>query len=207
MQNVLVLVRHGQSEWNSQNLFTGWKNPALTDKGVAQAREAGRLIKAEGLSFDVAYTSLLGRAQHTLQLILEELGQSDIEIIKDIAVNERDYGELAGLNKDEARAKFGDDKVHTWRRSYDVSPPGGESLKDTAERVLPHFEAEILPKLKEGKNVLIAGHGNALRALSMRLEGMTPEQITKYSIKNGVPLIYEFDGVENFHDRRDLVAA
>lgn len=207
MKHVLVLVRHGQSEWNKKNLFTGWKDPGLTRKGVDQAREAGRLLKSEDIHFDIAYTSLLTRAQHTLQLVLEELGQQDVEIIKNIAVNERDYGELSGLNKDDAKAKWGDEKVHLWRRSFDVPPPGGESLKDTAERVIPHFEAEILPLLRSGKNVIISGHGNALRALSMCLENMTPDQVIKYSIANGVPIIYRFDDQGNVLAKRELVPA
>ena len=135
-ERILVLVRHGQSEWNLKNLFTGWRDPDLTEQGVAEARAAGRKLKAQGLRFDVGFTSALVRAQHSLDLMLEELGQADLPVFKDQALNERDYGDLVGLNKDDVRAKWGAEQVHIWRRSYDVAPPGGESLKDTAARVL-----------------------------------------------------------------------
>lgn len=206
MDNLLVLVRHGQSEWNQKNLFTGWKDVMLTERGIAQAREAGQMLLGEDIKFDLAYTSVLVRAQHTLELILDELGQANVKTIKHKALNERDYGELSGLNKDEARRKWGDDKVYSWRRSYDIAPPGGESLKDTAARVLPYYQSEILPNMRAGKNIIISGHGNALRALIMRLEGLTSEQITMLSIKNGIPLIYRINEDGTAADKRDLAA-
>jgi 2,3-bisphosphoglycerate-dependent phosphoglycerate mutase len=191
--NVLVLVRHGESEWNKLNLFTGWKDPDLTEKGVAEAKAGGALLKSKGFKFDIAFTSALKRAQRTLQLILGEIGQPGLATVKDQALNERDYGDLSGLNKDEARAKWGEKQVHIWRRSFDVPPPGGESLKDTAARVLPYFEAKILPELKAGKTVLVAAHGNSLRALIMQLEGLSGEEIVARELATGVPIIYRFD--------------
>jgi 2,3-bisphosphoglycerate-dependent phosphoglycerate mutase len=206
MDNVLVLVRHGESEWNKLNLFTGWKNPDLSELGVAEARSAGRLLKARGYRFDIAFTSDLLRAQHTLDLMLEELGQVGLKTLRSQRLNERDYGDLSGLNKDEARAKWGEKQVHTWRRSYDVAPPGGESLKDTADRVLPYYEAEIWPEVKAGRNVLVAAHGNSLRALIMRLEGLTGEQIVARELATGVPLVYRLNADGTMLDRNDLVA-
>src|SRR5271169_4972657 len=182
---LLVLVRHGQSEWNLKNLFTGWKDPDLTGKGVAQAREAGRRLQAQGLSFDIAFTSVLKRAQHTLDLTLAELGQTGISVHKHLALNERDYGDLSGLNKDDARKKWGEEQVHIWRRSYDVAPPGGESLRDTAARVLPYYIQEILPPVLGGKRVLVAAHGNSLRALVMVLDRLTPETIPTMELATG----------------------
>jgi 2,3-bisphosphoglycerate-dependent phosphoglycerate mutase len=193
MQRVLVLVRHGQSEWNLKNLFTGWADPDLTEKGVAEATAAGKNLKARGFQFDIAFTSVLSRAQRTLTLMLDELGQQDLETIRDQALNERDYGDLVGLNKDDARKKWGDEQVHIWRRSYDTPPPGGESLKDTAERVLPYFRANILPRVTAGERVIVAAHGNSLRALVMELDKLTPEQILKTEIATGVPIIYELN--------------
>ncbi len=193
MERLLVLVRHGQSEWNLKNLFTGWKDPGLTEKGEQEALTAGRQLKALGIRFDIAYTSALIRAQLTCSMILDELGQSDLETIRDQALNERNYGDLAGLNKDDARAKWGDEQVHIWRRSFDTPPPGGESLKDTAERVLPYFETNIWPRVMAGEKVLVAAHGNSLRALVMSLEKMSGEEIVKQEIATGVPLIYRFD--------------
>ena len=192
MERLLVLVRHGQSEWNLKNLFTGWADPGLTDKGIEEAHRAGRQLKEKGLQFDIAFTSALQRAQHTLTLMLEELGQQDLETIRDQALNERDYGDLVGLNKDDAREKWGKEQVHIWRRSYDTPPPGGESLKDTAERVLPYYEAEILPRVMAGEKVLVSAHGNSLRALVMVLEGLSPEEIVGKEIWTGVPRIYRF---------------
>src|SRR5262249_53389469 len=167
---LLVLVRHGQSEWNLKNLFTGWKDPDLTEQGIAEAKDAGRKLKAQGLTFDVAFTSVLKRAQHTLDLILTEIGQTGLPTKKNLALNERDYGDLAGLNKDDARKKWGEEQVHIWRRSYDVAPPGGESLKDTAARVLPYYIQDILPRVLRGERVLVSAHGNSLRALVMVLD-------------------------------------
>jgi 2,3-bisphosphoglycerate-dependent phosphoglycerate mutase len=190
MDRVLVLVRHGQSEWNLKNLFTGWKDPGLTEKGVAEAKTAGERLKRKGLKFDIAYTSVLSRAQKTLDLMLSELGQTGLETIKDQALNERDYGDLTGLNKDEARKKWGEEQVHIWRRSYDVPPPGGESLKDTLARALPYYMVHIQPDVLAGKSVLVSAHGNSLRALIMVLEGLTPEQILKRELETGVPIVY-----------------
>jgi 2,3-bisphosphoglycerate-dependent phosphoglycerate mutase len=191
MTGTLILVRHGQSEWNLQNLFTGWRNPNLTEKGIEEARATGKALLAKGIVPDLYYTSALRRAQHTLDLMLDEMGIANVTIIRHTALNERDYGDLAGLNKDDARAKWGEEQVLVWRRSFDVPPPGGESLKDTAARTLPYYEAEILPKLKEGKTVLIAAHGNSLRALVMAIEGLTPDEILKREIATGEPTVYK----------------
>ena len=190
-KSILVLVRHGQSEWNKKNLFTGWKDPDLTEQGIKEATEAGKHLNSLGLNFDVMYTSDLIRAQETGKIILEEMNQESIAIVKSQKLNERNYGDLAGLNKDDAREKWGEDQVHIWRRSFDVPPPGGESLKNTAERVLPYFRSEILPKIEEGSNVLIAAHGNSLRALVMELEKISPDKIVGLEIATGDPLIYE----------------
>ncbi len=190
MERLLVLARHGQSEWNLKNLFTGWKDPGLTELGVEEARAAGRRLKAKGVQFDVAFTSDLTRAQRTCALILEELGQSDLPTHADAALNERDYGDLSGLNKDDARARWGEEQVHVWRRSYDVPPPGGESLKDTVARVLPYTMREILPRVMRGERVLVAAHGNSLRALVMVLDGLTTETIPGLELHTGVPLVY-----------------
>ena len=205
LANLLVLVRHGQSEWNEKNLFTGWRDPGLTEQGKAEAKEAGEAMKAAGLSFDVAYTSDLSRAQETNRIMLAELGQSDIEIVKDQALNERDYGDLSGLNKDDAREKWGEEQVHIWRRSYDVPPPGGESLKMTAERVLPYFEREILPRVLKGERVLIAAHGNSLRALVMQLDKLTEDEIVKLNIATGAPIVYELDDKGNVLSKKMLI--
>tara|TARA_Y100000768_G_scaffold129452_1_gene96134 strand:+ start:2770 stop:3375 length:606 start_codon:yes stop_codon:yes gene_type:complete len=191
MQSNLVLVRHGQSEWNEKNLFTGWKDPNLTKKGIGEAIEAGKLLKAKNMKFDLMYTSNLTRAQETGRLILEEMNLANITIQKDQSLNERNYGDLAGLNKDEARKKWGDEQVHIWRRSFDVPPPGGESLKNTAERVLPYFHKNIMPEVKKGLDILIAAHGNSLRALVMELENISSNEIVNLEIATGVPLIYE----------------
>ena len=190
---LLVLVRHGQSEWNLLNLFTGWKDPGLTELGVEEARTAGRRLKALGLSFDVAFTSALSRAQATLELMLDEFGQPNLETLRDQALNERDYGDLSGLNKDDARARWGAEQVHIWRRSYDVQPPGGESLKDTVARALPYYVQAILPRVMRGERVLVAAHGNSLRALVMVLDGLTPETIPAMELATGIPLVYRLD--------------
>ena len=193
----LILVRHGQSEWNEKNLFTGWKDPGLTDQGVSEAKNAGKLILEQNIEFDVMYTSMLSRAQKTGDIILGILNHKEIPIIKNEALNERHYGSLAGLNKDDARKKWGDEQVHIWRRSFDMPPPDGESLKDTADRVLPYFEAEIMPKVVSGSSILIAAHGNSLRALIMKLDSISPEDIVELEIPTGAPIQYEFtpDGI------------
>jgi 2,3-bisphosphoglycerate-dependent phosphoglycerate mutase len=190
MDRILVLLRHGQSEWNHKNLFTGWKDPDLTLKGVEEAGAAGRSLKAQGFFFDRAFTSNLVRAQHTLQLVLAELGTPYIEQIRDRALNERDYGVLCGLNKDDAMRRWGDEQVELWRRSYDVRPPGGESLKDTVARVLPYYCQKILPAVLSGQRVIVAAHGNSLRALVMVLDCLTPETIPGMEIATGIPLVY-----------------
>jgi 2,3-bisphosphoglycerate-dependent phosphoglycerate mutase len=189
--NLLVLVRHGQSDWNEKNLFTGWRDPDLTEKGIEEAKAAGRALKEAGYTFDVSYTSVLTRAQHTNDLILAELGQEDLPVIRDQALNERDYGDLSGLNKDDAREKWGEEQVHIWRRSYDIPPPGGESLKDTAARVLPYFEKEILPRVLKGERVLVAAHGNSLRSLVMQLDKLNQEEVIALNIATGAPIVYE----------------
>ena len=204
MANTLVLVRHGQSEWNLKNLFTGWKDPDLTEKGVAEAHQAGKDLKALGLTFDIAYTSKLSRAQKTCQIILDELGQSDLETVQEQALNERDYGDLSGLNKDDAREKWGEEQVHIWRRSYDVPPPGGESLKDTKDRVMPYYESTILPDVLKGKTVLVAAHGNSLRALIMELENLDQDQILAREIGTGTPIIYTLDDQGKVISSQDL---
>ena len=193
MSGTLVLVRHGQSEWNLKNLFTGWENPGLTEKGVEEAHTAGRNLKAQGLVFDLAFTSVLDRAQRTLTIMLEELGQTDLPTTCDQALNERDYGDLTGLNKDDARKKWGEDQVHIWRRSFDVQPPGGESLRDTLARSLPYYMKAIQPHVLDGKTVIVAAHGNSLRALVMALEGLSPAEILKREIATGVPIIYNLN--------------
>jgi 2,3-bisphosphoglycerate-dependent phosphoglycerate mutase len=203
---LLVLVRHGQSEWNLKNLFTGWRDVGLTEKGIEEARAAGRRLKAQGLRFDVAFTSVLVRAQRSLDLMLEEMGQTGITVIKDQALNERDYGDLSGLNKDDARKKWGEEQVRVWRRSYDVAPPGGESLKDTAARVLPYYIQEMLPRVLRGDNVIVAAHGNSLRALVMVLERLSPQQIVAREIATGVPLIYRLNADSTVAEKKDLAA-
>jgi 2,3-bisphosphoglycerate-dependent phosphoglycerate mutase len=205
-ERLLVLVRHGESEWNLKNLFTGWKDPDLTERGVTEAKDAGRKLKAQGFAFDIAFTSLLIRAQHSLDLVLGELGQTGIPVRKDQALNERDYGDLAGLNKDEARKKWGDEQVLIWRRSYDVAPPGGESLKDTLARTLPYFVQEILPCVLRGERTLVAAHGNSLRALVMVLEKLSPEQILKRELATGAPLIYWLNADATVASKHDLAA-
>ena len=195
MSGTLVLVRHGQSEWNKLNLFTGWRDPDLTEQGVEEAKEAGRVLADTGIRFDIAFTSVLQRAEKTCQMILDGVGQSDLETIHDQALNERNYGDLAGLNKDDARAKWGEEQVHIWRRSYDVPPPGdeGESLRDTGARVWPYFMTDILPRVLRGENVLVAAHGNSLRALIMVLDRMNKTTILDLNLGTGVPIVYKLN--------------
>ena len=190
---LLVLLRHGESDWNLKNLFTGWRDPDLSPRGVEEAREAGRRLKAHGLVFDRAFTSALVRAQHTLALTLAEMGQSGLPEERDEALNERDYGDLCGLNKDDARKKWGEEQVHIWRRSYAVAPPGGESLRDTVARALPYYCQRILPAVLNGERVLVAAHGNSLRALVMVLDRLTPKTIPSMELATGVPLVYRLN--------------
>jgi 2,3-bisphosphoglycerate-dependent phosphoglycerate mutase len=204
---LLVLVRHGQSEWNLKNLFTGWRDVDLTEQGVQEAQKAGRALKAQGINFDIAFTSALKRAQRTLDIILDEMGQTKIPVIRNQALNERDYGDLSGLNKDDARKKWGEEQAHIWRRSFDIAPPGGESLRDTAARVLPYYIQEILPRVMRGERVLVAAHGNSLRALVMVLDRHTKESILKLNIDTGVPMIYRLNADTSVAEKRDLAAA
>jgi 2,3-bisphosphoglycerate-dependent phosphoglycerate mutase len=203
---LLVLVRHGQSDWNLKNLFTGWRDVDLTEQGIKEAHEAGAKLKGQGIVFDIAFTSALKRAQRTLDLMLAEMGQTKVPVIKDQALNERDYGDLSGLNKDEARTKWGEEQVHIWRRSYDVAPPGGESLRDTAARVLPYYIQQILPRVLRGERVLVSAHGNSLRALVMVLDKHTPESITKLNLNTGVPMIYRLNADSTVASKLDLAA-
>ncbi len=191
----LTLVRHGQSQWNLENRFTGWVDVPLTEKGIAEAARAGELLKATGVTYTKAYTSELQRAQNTLAIILETLGQTDIPVVRDVALNERHYGDLQGLDKAETAAKYGDEQVHIWRRSYDVPPPGdeGESLKDTAARTLPYFNEQIIGDLKKGETIIVAAHGNSLRSIVMDLDKLTRDQVLELNIGTGVPIVYEFD--------------
>lgn len=188
----LTLVRHGQSDWNNKNLFTGWENPDLTSKGIDEAHATGLLLKKQSKIYSYLFTSLLDRAINTANIILEELDLNGINVVRDEALNERDYGELTGLNKDDAREKWGEGQVHIWRRSFDIPPPGGESLKDTADRVIPYYENKILPLLFEDNNILVSAHGNSLRALVMHIEGLSPEEILQREIATGQPISYEF---------------
>ncbi len=206
MDRLLVLVRHGQSEWNLKNLFTGWKDVGLTEQGLAEAHAAGQSLKNAGISFDVAFTSDLTRAQHTLDIMLGEMDLKSIPIIRDQALNERDYGDLTGLNKDDARKKWGEDQVHIWRRSYDVPPPGGESLKDTVARTLPYYVSEILPRVLRGERVLVAAHGNSLRSIVMVLERHNRETILKREIATGAPIVYRLAADSTVAETLDLAA-
>lgn len=205
MTNKLVLVRHGESEWNKKNIFTGIRNPDLTDKGLIEAVWAGRVLKAEGLHFDIAFTSKLKRAQHTLDIILGEIGGAATDVIEDPALNERDYGELSGLNKDQARERWGEEQVLAWRRSFDTPPPGGESLKDTAARVQPYYLENIWPHVAAGRNVIVSAHGNSLRALIMYLEKLTPEQILDRELATAAPQVYRFTPAGDVAEHRELV--
>ena len=206
MNRLLVLVRHGQSEWNLKNLFTGWKDPGLTELGVEEARTAGRRLRERGIRFDIAFTSVLSRAQETCRLILEEIDQPNLETLRDQALNERDYGDLSGLNKDDARARWGAEQVHLWRRSYDVQPPGGESLRDTVARVLPYYVQEVLPRVTRGERVLVAAHGNSLRALVMVPDRLTPETIPSMELATGRPLVYRLKADTTVADKQVLEA-
>jgi 2,3-bisphosphoglycerate-dependent phosphoglycerate mutase len=206
MERLLVLVRHGQSEWNLKNLFTGWRDVALTDIGIAEARAAGRKLKAQGIGFDIGFTSALKRAQDSMTLTLEEMGLPDIPAFKDLALNELDYCDLSGLNKDDARKRWGEEQVHIWRRSYDVAPPGGESLRDTAARVLPYYIEEILPRVLRGERTLVTAHGNSLRALVMVLDRLGPKEIIARELATGVPLIYHLNADATVANRIDLAA-
>ena len=190
--STLVLVRHGQSQWNLENRFTGWVDVPLTVTGRAEAHRAGELLAATGLRFSKAYTSVLVRAQQTLDIILDVLGQADIPVVRDQALNERHYGDLQGKNKAETAAMYGEEQVHIWRRSYDVRPPGGESLADTAARALPYFEGRIIPDLRAGETVIVSAHGNSLRSIVMNLDKLSREQVLALEIATGVPILYEF---------------
>jgi 2,3-bisphosphoglycerate-dependent phosphoglycerate mutase len=203
---LLVLLRHGQSEWNLKNLFTGWRDIDLSPLGVEEAKEAGRRLNAHGLTFDLAFTSALIRAQHTLALALREMGQTGIPQFRDQALNERHYGDLCGLNKDDARKKWGEEQVHKWRRSYDVQPPGGESLKDTVARALPYYCQHILPAVLQGKRVLVAAHGNSLRALVMVLDQLTQETIPAIELATGVPIVYRLNADSTVASKTILTA-
>ena len=205
MTNKLVLVRHGESEWNKKNIFTGIRNPDLTDKGLIEALWAGRVLKSEGLHFDVAFTSKLKRAQHTLDIILGEIGGEIPDVIEDPALNERDYGDLSGLNKDQARERWGEEQVLEWRRSYDTPPPGGESLKDTAARVQPYYLEHIWPHVAAGKNVIVSAHGNSLRALIMYLEKLSPQQILDRELATAAPQVYRLSSTGDVEEHRELV--
>lgn len=205
-ENMLVLVRHGQSEWNRLNMFTGWKDVGLSEEGMTEAHHAGARLREEGLHFDSAFTSTLKRAHNTLDIILGELGQGKLPTIKAAALNERDYGQLVGINKEEARKRFGAEQVHIWQRSYDIAPPGGESLKDTAARVCPFFERWIVPELQEGKNVIVVAHGNSLRSLIMKLDKLTPEEVKEYSLATAAPVIYRVNADGTVAGKRALAA-
>lgn len=198
----LILLRHGQSQWNLENRFTGWIDVPLSAQGKKEAEEAGRKLKE--FRIDSAYTSVLRRAIETLNLTLKTADKNSIPITKNVALNERHYGELQGLNKEETAKKFGEEQVQLWRRSYDVAPPKGESLKDTAERTLPYFKDAICQDLRQGKNVLIAAHGNSLRSIVMEIEKLTPEEILKVEIPTGVPIVYEFDSKLNLISKKIL---
>jgi 2,3-bisphosphoglycerate-dependent phosphoglycerate mutase len=205
-ENALVLVRHGESEWNKLNRFTGWKDVGLTEEGMAEAHRAGTMLKEAGIRFDSAFTSTLKRAHNTLDIILEELGQPKLPTVKAAALNERDYGQLVGIDKDEARKRWGSEQVHLWQRSYDIAPPGGESLKDTALRVVPFYERWILPELQKGKSVIVVAHGNSLRSLIMELDRLTPDEVMQVELGTGVPLVYRFNEDGTVAEKSDLAA-
>ncbi|MDG2307334.1 MAG: 2,3-bisphosphoglycerate-dependent phosphoglycerate mutase [Candidatus Binatia bacterium] len=191
--SILVLLRHGQSQWNLENKFTGWVDVPLTEQGIEEAHRAGKLLKESGIAFARCFTSELERAQETLRIALEEMGLPDLPVTREQALNERHYGDLQGLDKAETAKKYGDEQVHIWRRSYDVAPPNGESLKHTAARTLPYFSLQIRTCLDAGENVLVAAHGNSLRSIVMELEKLTREQVLELNIATGVPLVYDLD--------------
>lgn len=199
----LVLVRHGQSQWNLENKFTGWVDVDLTPQGEQEAKNAGQKLKA--IKFDKAYTSVPKRANRTLDFILNEINQTTIPIVKDKALNERHYGDLQGLDKAATAKKYGDEQVHIWRRSYDVPPPNGESLKDTADRTLPYFNQKIMPDVKTGKNIIVAAHGNSLRSIVMELDQLSKEEVLKLNIGTGVPIVYEIDAKGKITEKKELV--
>jgi 2,3-bisphosphoglycerate-dependent phosphoglycerate mutase len=206
MENVLVLVRHGESEWNKLNRFTGWKDVDLTEEGIAEAHRAGIMLKEAGYQFDMAFSSTLKRAMNSLKIIVGELQQPDLPTVRDAALNERDYGDLMGINKEDARKRWGDQQVHLWQRSYEIAPPGGESLRDTEARVYPFYEKQIAPELQAGKCVLVVAHGNSLRSLIMRLDRLTPQQVTEIELATGVPLIYRFNSDGSVAEKSKLAA-
>jgi 2,3-bisphosphoglycerate-dependent phosphoglycerate mutase len=201
----LVLLRHGQSTWNLENRFTGWIDVPLTEQGEKEARDAGTLMR--DIPFDLVYTSVLIRAIETTTIALEAAGQSDRPLFYDKALNERMYGDLQGLNKADTARQYGDAQVKIWRRSYDVAPPNGESLKDTCARTLPYFHDVIMPQVKAGKNVLISAHGNSLRSIVMDLDKLTEAQVLELNIPNGVPILYEIDANGEVLSKKDLVPA
>ncbi len=205
-QNVLVLVRHGESEWNKLNRFTGWKDVGLTEEGMAEAHRAGTMLKDLGQRFDCAFTSTLKRAHNTLDIILDELGQGKLPTLKAAALNERDYGALMGINKDEARKRWGADQVHLWQRSYDIAPPGGESLRDTALRVVPFYDKWITPELQKGKSVIVVAHGNSLRSLIMQLDQLSPEEVMEVELGTGMPLVYKLNADGTVAEKHALAA-
>jgi 2,3-bisphosphoglycerate-dependent phosphoglycerate mutase len=200
----LVLLRHGQSQWNLENRFTGWVDVPLTQKGEEEARQAGEKMKAVQLQFDTTFTSVLRRAIRTLELALDVLGQSDLPVEQDQALNERHYGDLQGLNKAETAHKFGDEQVRIWRRSYDVPPPGGESLENTATRTLPYLTEKILPAIQAGRNVLVAAHGNSLRSIIMHLDQLSRAEVLSLELGTGVPVVYDLDTMGSVQSKKML---
>ena len=201
----LILVRHGQSEWNQKNIFTGWENPGLTQQGREEAKLAGILINNLEIKFNYLFTSALVRAQLTGSIILDNVNQENVKIIKNKALNERYYGDLQGLNKDECRNKWGEDQVQIWRRSYTVGPPGGESLKETGERVMPYFLNEIFPLILKGGNIIVSAHGNSLRSLIKYLDKLSSEEIVKLEIPTGSPIHYLFDDDGEILNKKNLI--
>jgi 2,3-bisphosphoglycerate-dependent phosphoglycerate mutase len=189
----LVLLRHGESQWNLENRFTGWVDVPLSPKGEEEARQAGEKLKGAEIRFDRAFTSVLQRAIRTLEIVLEVLEQKDLPVEKEQALNERHYGDLQGLNKTETAKRYGDEQVRLWRRSYDIAPPGGESLKDTAARTLPYFQETILPVVKEERSVLVSAHGNSLRSIIMHLDQLSREEVLTLELGTGLPVVYEID--------------